>query len=279
MKIAVIILNFNSSADCKRCITTLKEQEKVEIEMVVVDNCSTQSDEVINIERLCSEHHCTLLKASENRGYNAGNNIGLRYAAEKGYKYALIANPDMLFPQQLYLSSMIESMDKDEDIVACGSDIVGPKGNSQNPMKRDGDWRDSFDWMRELLRIKREFVDDFDRNHYCSKISGCCLMVRLSYMKEIGFFDENVFLYCEEAILSRQVERDHKRMFYLSDVRAIHNHVASQKGNPRKRFKYWIASRRYFERTYNNEGFLKNLIKTASWQLYECFYNLHNLLR
>ena len=95
-KIAIIILNYNSSADCRKCIGYLKTQQDVKLEIIVVDNCSHE-DERKAVETLCKEQGCTFIANNENRGYNAGNNVGLRYAAEKGYEYALIANPDMEF--------------------------------------------------------------------------------------------------------------------------------------------------------------------------------------
>ena len=43
-RIATIILNYNSSADCLKCIGYLKLQQDVEQEIVVVDNCSREYD-------------------------------------------------------------------------------------------------------------------------------------------------------------------------------------------------------------------------------------------
>ena len=83
MKVAVIILNYNSSADCCKCVTDLKQQEGVELEIIIVDNCSRKED-ALAVEKLAAEQGCTFIAAKENRGYNAGNNIGLRYAANKG---------------------------------------------------------------------------------------------------------------------------------------------------------------------------------------------------
>lgn len=40
MKVAVIVLNYNSSADRCKCVTGLKRQEGVELEIIIVDNCS-----------------------------------------------------------------------------------------------------------------------------------------------------------------------------------------------------------------------------------------------
>ena len=102
--IPVILLNYNSSADCRECVADLKRQEGVELDIVIVDNCSPREGEQDTIRQLCIVEGCTFIQAKENRGYNAGNNIGLRYASEKGYKYALIANPDMRFPQTDYVA-------------------------------------------------------------------------------------------------------------------------------------------------------------------------------
>ena len=83
MKVAVIILNYNSSADCCKCVADLKQQEGAELEIIIVDNCSRKED-ALAVEKLATEQGCTFIAAKENRGYNAGNNIGLRYAANKG---------------------------------------------------------------------------------------------------------------------------------------------------------------------------------------------------
>ncbi len=280
MTIAVIILNYNSSADCRKCIGFLKRQEGVEAEIVVVDNCSPHQGEQEIIKQLCAEQDCTFIQANENRGYNAGNNIGLRYAAEKGYKYALIANPDMEFTQTDYLRLMARAMEQDEDIVACGSDIVTLEGIHQNPMKRDGSWYSSFGWIKGLLRRKKvantyEFIDNYRDSHYCSKLSGCCLMIRINFVKDIGFFDEHVFLYCEEAIISRQVERNGKRMYYLADIRAIHNHIKVKKGNPVKRFEHWRASRIYYINRYANYPWYGRWLSSFSMRLYVAFMMLY----
>lgn len=284
MNIAVIILNYNSSSDCRKCIGFLKQQEDVETEIMVVDNCSPLKGEQETIANLCQEQGCTFIQANENRGYNAGNNIGLRYAAEKGYKFALIANPDMEFPQKDYLKRMVEAIEQDDNIAVCGSDIITPEGKHQNPMKRDGKWCSSFKWIKGLVCHNKngdsyDFIDNYQESHYCHKVSGCCLIIRMNFAKTISFFDEHVFLYCEEAILSRQVEQNERRMYYLAETQAIHNHIKSEKGNPRDRFKAWISSRIYFEEKYNREGWLKNTIKTISWRIYGWLFILRAAIK
>lgn len=273
MTIPVILLNYNSTDDCRKCISYLQKQKGVDLEIIVVDNCSTEENRIA-IEKLCQELKCTFIANTHNAGYNAGNNIGLRYAAEKGYDYALIANPDMEFPQMDYIEKLKWIIQSDTKIAIVASDIITPKGIHQNPMKPDGNWKSSFGWLTGLFKKQPKetyfFIDNWQETHECSKVSGCCFMIRMSFSKEIGFFDENVFLYCEEAILSKQVERAGMKMFYTAKSHAVHNHQSSVKGNPATRFRIWRDSRIYFINNYTNDPWYGKTIASFSMRIYVC---------
>lgn len=283
MKVAVVLLNYNSSADCRKCISHLKRQEGVELEIIVVDNCS-RKDDAHAVEQLAKAEGCTFIAAMENRGYNAGNNIGLRYAAEKGYEYALIANPDMEFPQRHYVARMVGEMEQREETAVAATDIISPELQHQNPMQPDPKgWKSSFGWIRTVMKRSStsspDFTADCATSHVCKKVSGCCLMIRMDFIQRIGFFDENVFLYCEEAILSKQVERAEGQMYYLADLQAVHRHIKTAKGNARKRFRAWISSRLYFERQYNYQGAWSHAMKTIGWRSYLAVFCTVDCLR
>ena len=253
MTIPVILLNYNSTDDCRKCISFLQKQTGVDLEIIVVDNCSVDENRIA-VEQLCQEEGCTFIANTRNAGYNAGNNVGLRYAAEKGYEYALIANPDMEFPQTDYVAKLSKLLYFDDKLAVVASDIITPKGIHQNPMKPDGNWQSCSGWLTGLFKKQPKdtysFIDNWQESHECKKVSGCCFMVRLSLLKKIGFFDENVFLYCEEAILSKQVERTGMKMYYTAEAQAMHNHQASTKGDPIARFRAWRDSRVYYIKRY-----------------------------
>jgi len=266
MKVPIIILNYNSVADCRKCIGFLKQQEGVNIEIVVVDNCSPRQGEQEDIEQLCREQDCTFIQVNENRGYNAGNNIGLRYAAEKGYKYALIANPDMEFPQMDYLKRMVKTMEQDESIVVCGSDIITPDGLHQNPM-REITYCEELFWPITIFRNRKRkewFLMNYHRTGYCEKLSGCCLMVRIKFVLQIGCLDENVFLYCEEPILAKQIQECAAKSYYLAEAYAVHRHIKSEKGDPKKRMLLLLKSRRYYLKHYSGYSPMKLMLLNIS---------------
>jgi GT2 family glycosyltransferase len=221
-----------------------------------------------------------IIYAEENRGYSAGNNIGLRRAMEIGAKYALVINPDMELTDVNYIARLVEVMERDEDIVVAATDVVTPEGIHQNPMLPDGDWHSAFGWVKEIFNRKKpvdtySFIDNYKESHECAKVSGCCLMLRMSFVEEIGCFDEYPFLYCEEAILARQVEMAGKKMYYLADTQAVHRHVKSEKGDPVKRFKHWERSRIYFYKRYSKDSWWGRWISILSMRLYVLVFTMY----
>ena len=246
MKVAVIVLNYNSSTDCRKCISDLKQQEGVELEIIIVDNCSRE-DDALAVKSLAAEQGCTFIAAKENRGYNAGNNIGLRYAAGKGYEYALIANPDMQFPERDYIMRLVNVMEQKPEVAVCGSNIVTTEGQRQNP-KRYTTYLEELLWpINGLFNLlfRKSFILNVT-NQYCEMLMGSCILVRMSFIEKTGYFDENVFLYCEEPILGKQVKAANMKMFYLDDATAVHAHVASEKGSFVRRHDIYWKSRWYY---------------------------------
>ena len=254
MKVAIVVLNYNSSADCKKCISFLKNQKGVDIEIIVVDNCSQENERKF-VGRLCDEQGCTFIANHENRGYSAGNNIGLRYASEKGYEYALIANPDMEFPQEDYLQKMVETMENDARIGVCSSDIVDVDGKHQNPLHFNTYWDDFFGVLNSK-KYNTEKDNKWKESRVCDIVHGCCLMLRIEFLKKVGFMDENTFLYCEERILSELVRRSGYIMYYTSCTTAFHHHIKSEKGNVVRNLRMLLESRKYYYKQYTNYGML-----------------------
>ena len=294
MKIAAIILNYNSAADTRKCIEFLQKQKlNEELHVIVVDNNSNEKLGIRNEElwstvnflspkaqRPMVQQSTEVIYAEENRGYSAGNNIGLRRATEIGAKYALVINPDMELTDVNYITRLVAVMERDEDVVVAATDIVTPEGIHQNPMLPDGDWHGAFGWVKEIFNRKRpvdtySFIDNYMESHECAKVSGCCLMLRMSFVEEIGYFDEYPFLYCEEAILARQVEMAGKKMYYLADTQAVHRHIKSEKGDPVKRFKHWERSRIYFYRRYSKDSWWGRWISILSMRLYVLVFTMY----
>lgn len=275
MRIAIIILNYNTSKDCHKCISYIKRQQGVETTIVVVDNCSAKED-VDKLAEICISQGVTLIRNKENRGYSAGNNIGLRYAAEQRLEYALIINPDMELHQENYLQRLVEEIRVDSNIAVAATDIVNVEGNHHNPIRETHYFEELF-WFIELIKNKvfrkQWYVTDYTKSGYCEKLSGCCFLIRMSFVKQIGFLDEHTFLYCEEPILAKQVQQLHAKMYYIADIQAFHNHIKSEKGNSAKRMEIFAASRNYYWDKYSGYSHFAVWLLKLSRKLHQIIFS------
>ncbi|MCI5779182.1 MAG: glycosyltransferase family 2 protein [Lentisphaeria bacterium] len=259
------MLNYNSSGDCIKSIANLQNQRNVDCEIIVVDNAS-HTDDLLELRKICADAGVTLLENHVNRGYSAGNNVGLRYAAAHGAELAMIVNPDMRFPDYDYVAALSRVFEKDDKIVVAATDILHIEGWHQNPLPPDRGGRSSFDWLWNLFRgNRRPDIQNYNESGACEKISGCCFMIRMDFLQSIGFFDEYPFLYCEEAILAAQVRRAHRNIYYLADRQAIHLHIAPTKGDPVSRMKQFLRSRLFFQWRYSDENIFSNVLTTVSF--------------
>lgn len=248
-RLAVVVLNYNSANDCRVCVSYLRKQQGVELEIIIVDNHSCQAERE-KAEALCKETGCTFIPNDVNSGYNAGNNVGLRYAIEKGYGYVAIANPDMLFPDTQYFKKLTQVLDNDDRIAVAGSDIRNPEGVHQNPRNYPpSSWLKSFDWIKECVKKKNSSVPAWvaNPNHtgYCDGLNGCCIVLRSSFLRTVGFFDEGVFLYGEEPILAAQVRQCGMCMHYSAEFSAIHDHRKIKEPSYWKTTRHWRHSQFY----------------------------------
>ena len=54
-KLTVIILNYNSSLECEKCISFCQKQKYDNLNIIVVDNASTNQNEKIILQQICRE--------------------------------------------------------------------------------------------------------------------------------------------------------------------------------------------------------------------------------
>lgn len=284
MKVAAIVLNYNSSDDCRICIDYLKQQEGVDLEVVVVDNASSPIERE-KTSQICVERGCTFIQNTENRGYNAGNNVGLRYAAEKGFPYAMVINPDIQLQKPDIVSRMVAKAEEEDDIVAVGTDVISPEGFHQNPRNYTNDsWTSSFNWIWEILGKKNNgnepsWVDNSSESHYCNGLNGCCFLAKMPFLKQIGFFDERTFLYGEEPIFASQVRNNNKKMYYCSDILIFHNHQKSKEGKKPALLGFWKQSRKVYIDNYSGYPFYGKWVAKLSLTLFFAMLSLKNKLR
>lgn len=219
-----------------------------------------------------------LITHHENRGYSAGNNIGIRLADSLGADAVLIANPDMRIEDPYYLSELTKQLFANEQNYVAASRIVGLDGEDQSPLREPGFWEELL-WPRFYLSrfIKPvSYVLPIAGNQPVSvpKVSGCCLLLRMTYMKAAGYLDEGVFLYCEEPILAARVRKAGGHIVFVPSLTAVHAHIRSEKGNSSRRMLLFMKSRRYYLERYSGYARLQRQLLNASYCLLEALHTV-----
>lgn len=262
--IAAVVLNYNSSERVETCIAYLREQVGVQLEIVVVDNAS-EGEQVSSIRSACAGRDVVLLESPVNGGYSAGNNIGLRYAVTRGAEWVLIVNPDVELRQPAYLHDMLACAESFPAAAVIGSDVILPDGRHQNPM-RELTLVEEIMWPLDAIRARLghpvEYLGDRTTG-YCDKLSGCCLLIRGSYLISHGYFDEQLFLYSEEPVLAKQVRVNGWRMLYVDELLAHHMHLESSASPPRA-MQMMLRSRCYYLEVYSGYPLIPRRVAIAS---------------
>ncbi|MBO0800020.1 MAG: glycosyltransferase family 2 protein, partial [Blastocatellia bacterium] len=165
----------------------------------------------------------TLIQTGSNLGYTGGNNRGIGYAIENGAEYVLLINPDTILVNPLFLAEMIEHTEAHPETGIAGPRVfLRDAGRVQNTVLfPPGLWRNSINWIR--YRIKpASLALSRDETVETKVLNGVCLLIRTSCLRQIGLFDENIFMYIEDADLDYRAQRHGWRVKYLPIDSVIH---------------------------------------------------------
>ena len=227
--ITIIITSFRSEKAIRECLNFIDSECKV-INVENSDNITYKK----NIEKEFKNVECIL--SGENIGYARGNNIGIKNTKTK---YALILNPDTkLFPKTL--ENFFLATEKKPDFAMIGPSMVS--------------------------NIEKDNNTDFSSNSIKSvdSIKGYAMFINLSQFKEVGFFDENFFLYLEEIDLCRRLIKNGKKIYVDSNIKIFHEGAKSVDSSisfevELTRNWHWMWSKFYFQKKYY--GYFSSLIQ------------------
>ena len=229
--LVIIILNYNNYGLTINAVENLTQYlDKVKI--IIVDNYSTNDSFNILSERFKSDKHIDIISSVKNGGYSYGNNVGIQYACKKynNIKYIVIMNPDIELKNTSTITSILDILEKNEDIaIASGLQIYNDKifGPYQNywrlPNKFTGIIDNSF---INYFHKRKNISYDYKNNYFTVEvISGCFFMIKRKVFEELNIFDENVFLYFEENILSSKLKKLNYKAVISTDSIFYHNHI------------------------------------------------------
>lgn len=235
--IGIIILNYNTWEQTEECINSIIKTISIDYMIYLVDNASSVSPSDAFFNYITSNDKITFIRAHANKGYAAGNNIGIKAAYNDGCDMFLITNNDVIF----YNGSIEKMMDS---VNEHGVGIVGPKVYLENGDVQEIHLGCKMSLLGKYLYILRKtplsflsknFVSNYLVNKNTNKrikvygVSGCCFIMKRECFEDVGYFDEGTFMYEEENILSVKMETSGWISIYDPTIYVLHKHGKSTK--------------------------------------------------
>lgn len=241
--VSIILVNYNGSVDTLECIESLSRVPRKDVEIIVVDNGSI--DDSARILEDNNNGRYILIKESQNNGFSAGNNIGIKYAINNGADYIILLNNDtlvtpdfvdhLLMPFSLtncYASTCkIMFASKPKNIWYAGGKI-------------------------DLLTSRSEHFKIYqpdDNNDVCMQVnfaSGCCLCLSKGAIEQVGLLSEEYFLYEEDADYCFRIISKGGKIIYNPKGVIFHKVSASTKKNSSLTTYYQVRNKYLFIQKY-----------------------------
>ncbi len=239
-KITVVINTFKSEDKIQQCLDSINSKAKI----IVIENSNNQNFKN-QLEEKYSNVNCFL--AGQNLGYAKGNNLGLSKVRSE---YALILNPDTYLENNT-LDRLLVSANNLKDFA-----IIGPaKQNEYSNL-------DLNQKEQEVFQV--------------SSLKGFAMFLNIKQFKEIGFFDENFFIYLEEIDLCKRLKKNNKKIFL--DKKLIIHHIGGSSHNENINFEmelsrnwHWMWSIVYFNK--KHYGYFNSLVG-ISGKFFSAFFKL-----
>ena len=217
MRIGIVTVTYNSSPVLEEFLSSLKSQTHQDYVLYVVDNASADNTCAYLEAHLPSGS--IMMRNTENSGFAAGTNQGIRKALEDGCQAILLLNNDVVFGPGL-LDELVKGIHKFD----C--DMTAPMMYYDQPKNRI--WAAGGTLQPRLgFRAVHRGLNETDRGQYRNPCQitfapFCCILIRSAVFDRVGFLDEQYFTYTEDVDYLFRCLKAGLALWYLPDARLWH---------------------------------------------------------
>jgi GT2 family glycosyltransferase len=212
-KVSIIVVNWNGERFLKDCLGALCGQSYGNREIILVDNGSADNSVRFTRENFPA---VAIVALNENKGFTGGNAAGLEVA--QGAYVALVNNDAR--PDEAWLENLIQPMLRDRTIGICASKLIFENPRILNSAG-DGLTTAGVGFNRGLGHAAAAL----DAPEPVFGACGAAVLYRRRMLDEIGFLDENFFLYDEDVDLNFRAQLTGWKCAYVPT--AVTYHVAN----------------------------------------------------
>jgi len=172
----LIMLNFNGKYHLEYSIPSVMKTDYPDYRFIIVDNASDDN----SIDFIKNNFpNIELITNSKNKGWAGGNNDGIRHAMNKGAKYIVLINNDILVHPD-WIKNAVSIAEQNPDIGAIGFNGLS--------LQREKEKLDE--------AIRKPPPLSFQETDF---VTGWALFLRAEVFKYLGFIDEKYFSFGEET--------------------------------------------------------------------------------
>lgn len=279
MRTGLLILNYNSAGLSAALAEKAAGFCCIE-RILVVDNCSTDHS-MEELYKRCTDSKIQIVRSEKNGGYAYGNNFGAKLFFEAGIEILFIANPDVDI-EEADLKLILTAFEKGGYAVLTGVEYDGSGKISVPPVWAQMRYRDDllecFYFGRTFLKRRKPIPLNYNVSVQAVElVKGSFFAVRLKDFMDVGGFDENTFLFCEERILGKRMQTAGKKLGIVPAARYYHNHSTTIDQQYRRRaqkIRMLYESRLYYHKTYTRIGPVKRFFLTVAMKFSLLEYQL-----
>jgi len=215
-KVFVVVLAWNYYNHTKRCLESLRTVEYDNLNVLVVDNNSSDKTSE-NIKKDFPEFN--ILTLSKNLKFSGGNNEGVNHLNPEKDDFIIFLNNDTIVSKN-FVKKLINPLLEDKKAIISTPKIL----YSSNINKI---WYAGGVVNLWFGIIKHIGIRDFDGPKYSFKTktdyaSGCCFCIKFDDFRKL-YFDNDFSMYCEDVDLSLRARKMNRFILYVPDSVILHN--------------------------------------------------------
>ena len=226
LRVAAVVVTYDALPWIEQCLDSLRG-----VDTVVVDNGSRDGTVAFMRDRFPDVR----VVETENRGLGAGWNIGLR---ETSSTYALLLNADAWLVEGA-LGRLLAFADTRPHAAVVGPRLLNPDGTLQRSVRGFPTlWRlaTEYFFLRKLApgssALNAFYAGGFDHDEVrnVEVVMGACMLVRRAAVDEVGYCDEDYFLFSEETDWCFRFREAGWEVVFFPGADCVHVRGASHSG-------------------------------------------------
>jgi len=242
LKVYIIILNYNGKADTINCLYSLTSAKLDNSTIVVVDNASTDGS-IKAIKKNFPK--IPIIENEANLGYAGGNNVGMKFAYDKGADYILLLNNDIKVDPYFLEELLSLAFNKPKGGI-FGSAIY--RYDEPDKIEHLGGFYNSS--ICEFVSNKKAFKNPKKVDYVC----GCTILIKREVIEKVGLFEPKFFLLWEEADLCTRAREKGFEIWAQPTSKIWHKISASfEDGKPQTHYFWWRNRLLWIKRNLNNK--------------------------